>query len=87
MNAKGNTSTTSIILRTLILSALLAVTVSDDLWAEQKSKVDKSVKQPYAYLFPETLGKLTEHLQREGVEVNELREDIELDVEVYGQAC
>jgi len=59
-------------------SVLSILTLSADLWAQQESET-----RPYAYLFPEALTKLTEHLQREGVEVDELREDIELDVELY----
>jgi dipeptidyl aminopeptidase/acylaminoacyl peptidase len=42
-----------------------------------------SVSRPYAYLFPPSWAKVTENLQRHGVAVEELREDIELDVEVY----
>jgi dipeptidyl-peptidase-4 len=41
------------------------------------------VHKPYAYLFPPTYAKAVENLQRHGVEVAELREDIELDLEVY----
>ena len=39
-------------------------------------------KRPYAYLFPTTLHKLTDYLQRQNIEVHELREDIDLNVEV-----
>jgi dipeptidyl-peptidase 4 len=42
-----------------------------------------SVRRPYAYLLPADLTKVVENLQRHGVEVEELREDIDLDVEVY----
>jgi len=42
-----------------------------------------SVRRPYAYLVPKELAKVTENLQRHGIDVEELREDIELDVEVY----
>src|SRR5205085_2051521 len=42
-----------------------------------------SVSRPYAYLFPPSWAKVTENLQRHGVTVEELREDIDLDVEVY----
>ncbi|HKB41446.1 MAG TPA: DPP IV N-terminal domain-containing protein, partial [Gemmataceae bacterium] len=42
-----------------------------------------SVARPYAYLLPASLVAVTENLQRHGIEVEELREDIELDVEVY----
>ncbi len=41
------------------------------------------VRRPHAYLFPAALAKVVENLQRHGIEVHELREDIELDVEVY----
>jgi dipeptidyl-peptidase 4 len=37
---------------------------------------------PYAYLFPAELRDLTERLQREKIEIHELREDIDLDVQV-----
>ncbi|TMQ32206.1 MAG: S9 family peptidase, partial [Planctomycetota bacterium] len=41
------------------------------------------VERPYAYLFPATLTKVVDKLQHHGIVVEELREDIELDVEVY----
>ncbi len=69
------------ILKTLILSSVLALALSINLQAERKP--EKSASQPYAYLFPAKFKKLTQHLQREDIKVNELREDIELDVEVY----
>jgi dipeptidyl aminopeptidase/acylaminoacyl peptidase len=42
-----------------------------------------SVTRPYAYLFPASLTLVVENLQRHGIEVDQLREDIELDVEAY----
>ncbi len=42
-----------------------------------------SVRRPYAYLLPASNGSVVETLQQHGIEVEELREDIELDVEVY----
>src|SRR5262249_8173913 len=42
-----------------------------------------TVPCPDAYLFPASLSKVTELLQRHGLVVEELREDIELDVEAY----
>ena len=39
------------------------------------------VALPYAYLFPMRFTQLTEALQQQGIEVEETREDIELDVE------
>ena len=39
------------------------------------------VQRPYAYLFPADMDWLCEMLQRHGIEVEVLREDIELDVE------
>ena len=42
-----------------------------------------TVRRPYAYAFPASLGWLTEHLQRHGIEVEVLREDIEIDIEEY----
>ncbi|HZY90119.1 MAG TPA: S9 family peptidase, partial [Gemmataceae bacterium] len=41
------------------------------------------VSRPFAYLIPPTWTKVLENLQRHGIAVEELREDIELDVEVY----
>jgi len=71
------------ILKTLIFSGLLVLALSINLQAGQKPESEKSPEQPYAYLFPAKFKKLTEHLQGEDIEVSELREDIELDVEVY----
>jgi dipeptidyl aminopeptidase/acylaminoacyl peptidase len=42
-----------------------------------------SVSLPDAYLFPASSAKITELLQRHGITVEELREDIELDIEAY----
>jgi dipeptidyl aminopeptidase/acylaminoacyl peptidase len=42
-----------------------------------------TVRRPYAYLFPARLASIVENLQRHGIVVEELREDIELDVEAY----
>jgi dipeptidyl aminopeptidase/acylaminoacyl peptidase len=42
-----------------------------------------SVARPYAYLFPATFRKAIDTLQRHSIDVEELREDLELDVEVY----
>jgi dipeptidyl-peptidase-4 len=42
-----------------------------------------SIRKPYAYLFPPAWTKVVENLQRHGIEVEELREDIELPVEIY----
>jgi dipeptidyl aminopeptidase/acylaminoacyl peptidase len=47
------------------------------------SEATLTVQRPYAYLFPATYTKAVETLQRHGIEVEELREDIELDVEAY----
>jgi len=40
------------------------------------------VTRPYAYLFPATYANVVENLQRHGIAVQELREDIDLDVEL-----
>jgi dipeptidyl aminopeptidase/acylaminoacyl peptidase len=42
-----------------------------------------AVALPDAYLFPASYTKITELLQRHGITVEELREDIELEVEAY----
>jgi len=69
------------ILKTLIFSSLLFLALPNG--SQAKLKLEKSSEQPYAYLFPAKLKKLAEHLQQEDIKVSELREDIELDVEVY----
>jgi len=70
-------------IRILTLSGCLIFALTGDLYAGQESRAKESPKQPYAYLFPKKLKKLTRHLQREDIEVHELREDLELDIEVY----
>jgi dipeptidyl aminopeptidase/acylaminoacyl peptidase len=42
-----------------------------------------SVPRPYAYLLPASLSKVVHNSQRHGITVEELREDIDLDVEIY----
>jgi len=83
MKPRKSFSAIYFILRALILSGFLVVVFSNKLQAEQEPKSKKSPEQPYAYLFPAKLNKLTEKLQREDIKVYELREDIELDVETY----
>src|SRR5262245_60230061 len=41
------------------------------------------VQRPFAYLFPSSFTSAVETLQRHGITVEELREDIELDLQVY----
>jgi len=67
----------------LIVSALLVFATPHELHGDQPVNSRASWRSPYAYLFPATLNKLTEHLQQEGIEVCELRDDVDLDVEVY----
>ena len=43
----------------------------------------QTVSRPFAYLVPAAFSEAVEVLKRHGLEVQELREDIELDVEVY----
>jgi dipeptidyl aminopeptidase/acylaminoacyl peptidase len=50
-------------------------------WAGSEATL--SVRRPYAYLLPATFNKVVETLQHHGIEVEELREDIELEVEIY----
>lgn len=71
------------VLKNLMLSGCLIFALASDLYAGQESEAKESPKQPYAYLFPQKLKKLTRQLQQEDIEVHELREDLELDVEVY----
>lgn len=42
-----------------------------------------SVERPWAYLIPAELEHIATHLQRHGIEVLEVREDMELDAEAY----
>ncbi len=42
-----------------------------------------SVSRPFAYLIPADFPQAIEAIKRHGIEVQELREDLELDVEVY----
>ena len=59
------------------LSLLLAVGIAvSPCTAAEKSP-------PYAYLFPASWTKVVEELQRRDIAVEELREDIELDLEIY----
>src|SRR5262249_6093257 len=48
-----------------------------------RTEAPLSVRRPYAYLFPARFTQAVGTLQRHGVTVEELREDIVLDVEVY----
>jgi len=66
-----------------ILSTLFVSILAGDLQAEHESKVKKTSQQSYAYLYSKKLKRLTEYLQRENIEVCELREDLELDVDVF----
>jgi dipeptidyl aminopeptidase/acylaminoacyl peptidase len=43
----------------------------------------ESVVRPFAYLFPPRFTEAKDTLQRHGIDVQELREDIELDLEAY----
>jgi dipeptidyl-peptidase-4 len=83
MKQEKSLSTDYYMLKILILSGLLVFVLSINLQAGQKPEAEKSSEQPYAYLYPAKYKKLTEHLQQQDIEVNELREDIELNVEVY----
>jgi len=41
------------------------------------------VRRPYAYLFPAALENVKENLKQHGIDIQELREDIELEIEAY----
>ena len=64
--------------RAVILGGVLVLCTPYHLLSAKPSK-----SRPYAYLFPAELHALTEHLQRAGVQVSELREDIEVEVESH----
>ncbi len=83
MKQEKSLSVNCYILKNLILSGLLVLALSINLQAGQKPEPEKSPEPPYAYLFPAKFKKLTQYLQREDIEVSELREDIELNVEMY----
>jgi dipeptidyl-peptidase-4 len=68
--------------RRAVLPGLLIPLVLCGLVAAEEASRPATRNRPYAYLFPAGLPGLTEHLQRKKVQVGELREDIELDVEV-----
>ncbi|MBP7051326.1 MAG: DPP IV N-terminal domain-containing protein [Phycisphaerae bacterium] len=51
--------------------------------AAERSGDRSAGHEPYAYLFPSSLRGLTERLQRKGIEVHELREDVDLDVTLW----
>ncbi len=44
---------------------------------------DATVRRAYAYVLPQSAGKIVEVLQRHGVQVDELRERVEVDAEIY----
>ena len=48
-----------------------------------KWQATQSVALPFAYFLPPSLAKVVENLQRHGIEVEELREDLDLDVTAY----
>jgi dipeptidyl-peptidase 4 len=50
---------------------------------EHDFQPSESVRRPYAYIFPAKYTAAIENLQRHGLDVAELREDVELDLEVY----
>ena len=81
MKQEKSLSVNYYILKTLILSGLPFLALTNLSQAEQKS--DNFFDQPYGYLFPAKFKKLTRNLQRQDIEVSELREDIELEVEVH----
>lgn len=83
MKAKQHSLAIDAISKTLVLSTFLVFVLSNKTQAERESRSQISANQPYAYLFPAALDRLVEHLQRENIQVDELREDIDLDVEVY----
>ena len=74
---------TDVTLASLIVSALFIFATPRELHSDQVVNGRALSQSPYAYLFPATFTKLTEHLQRQDIEVCELREDVDLDVEVY----
>lgn len=49
----------------------------------QKFEPTMSVARPFAYLIPEAYSSVVENLQRHGIQVDVLREDLKLAVEVY----
>jgi len=51
------------------------------LWNEFEAA--ESVSRPFAYLIPSSCSEAVATLQRHGLDVEELREDIELDLEIY----
>ncbi len=67
-----------------IVSVCLLVTgIAGAPAAAEQTSAQATERKPYAYLFPQALGGLTERLQHKGIEVHELREDIDLDVVLW----
>ncbi|MGP0069817.1 MAG: DPP IV N-terminal domain-containing protein [Isosphaeraceae bacterium] len=50
---------------------------------ENEFEAAESVARPFAYLIPPGFGEAVAVLQRHGLEVQELREEVELDIETY----
>ncbi len=48
-----------------------------------KWQATHSVERPFAYVIPSALASVVENLQRHGIAVEELREDIEVDATIY----
>ncbi|HTU22683.1 MAG TPA: S9 family peptidase [Gemmataceae bacterium] len=51
--------------------------------AADHARTKPSARRPYAYLFPPSWTKVVEYLQQRSIAVEELREDIEVDLEFY----
>jgi dipeptidyl aminopeptidase/acylaminoacyl peptidase len=69
--------------RVVVLCCLLISGVPSKLADAEEPRRPSAPERPYAYLFPAELYGLTEHLQRRDIQVDELREDIELEIEAY----
>jgi len=69
--------------KSVLLVVVTILSSAPGLRAQGKSSADVSAAKPYAYLYPAAMEALTQHLQRQKVDVHELREDIDLDVGVY----
>jgi len=76
-------STVRAVSRAVMLVVVIILSAAPGLRAESKSSESVSAAKPYAYLYPAALETLTQHLQRQKVDVQELREDIDLDVGVH----
>ncbi|MBN2133764.1 MAG: S9 family peptidase [Sedimentisphaerales bacterium] len=83
MLPEQNLSVVRAVTKAVLLVTVTILSTAPGLRAEGKSSESVTAAKPYAYLYPAAMEALTQHLQRQKVDVQELREDIDLDVGVH----